>query len=189
MLARAEEGAVAATLIDVLTVGPNTRLAFRPDEGSGASGEIEVELSRDEYAALRDSGVLRAGERAYLKPRRVTEFDPLALATLIRSLRVARRWTTRDLARAASLSQAMAANARQHPEKVFEIQRVLEDGDLVAVHSHVRQQPGDRGQPRGARGVARGPVLVPVADHRRLPASGGGDDPRRLRRRRIHVCG
>ena len=74
VLARAEEGAVAATLIDVLTVGPNTRLAFRPDEGSGASGEIEVELSRDEYAALRDSGVLRAGERAYLKPRRVRRF-------------------------------------------------------------------------------------------------------------------
>ena len=35
-----------------------------------------------------------------------SEFDPLALATLIRSQRVARRWTTRDLARAASLSQA-----------------------------------------------------------------------------------
>lgn len=46
---------------------------------------------------------------------------------------------------AASLSQAMEANARAHPQKVFEIQRVLEDGDLVAVHSHVRQQPHDRG--------------------------------------------
>lgn len=77
VLARAEEGSLAATLIDTLTVGPNTRLAFRRGDGSG---EIEVELSREEYAALRDSGVLRAGQEAHLKPRRVGQFEAGAKA-------------------------------------------------------------------------------------------------------------
>ena len=77
VLAHAEEGSLAATLIDTLTVGPNTRLAFRRADGSG---EIEVELSRDEYAALRDSGVLRAGHDAHLKPRRVRQFESGARA-------------------------------------------------------------------------------------------------------------
>jgi sulfate transport system ATP-binding protein len=77
VLARAEEGSLAATLIDTLTVGPNTRLAFRRGDGSG---EIEVELSREEYAALRDSGVLRAGQEAHLKPRRVRQFEAGAKA-------------------------------------------------------------------------------------------------------------
>jgi predicted SnoaL-like aldol condensation-catalyzing enzyme len=40
---------------------------------------------------------------------------------------------------------AMEENARQNPHKVLEVQRALEDGDLVAVHSHVRQSPDDRG--------------------------------------------
>ncbi len=77
VLAHAEEGSLAATLIDTLTVGPNTRLAFRRADGSG---EIEVELSRDEYAALRDSGVLRAGQDAHLKPRRIRQFESGARA-------------------------------------------------------------------------------------------------------------
>ena len=77
VLAHAEEGSLAATLIDTLTVGPNTRLAFRRADGSG---EIEVELSRDEYAALRDSGVLRAGHDAHLKPRRIRQFESGARA-------------------------------------------------------------------------------------------------------------
>ncbi len=72
VLARAEEGSLSATLIDTLTVGPNTRLAFQRGDGQG---EIEVELTRDEFAALRDSGVLRAGEVAHLKPRRVRHFE------------------------------------------------------------------------------------------------------------------
>jgi sulfate transport system ATP-binding protein len=77
VLAHAEEGSLAATLIDTLTVGPNTRLAFRRADGSG---EIEVELSRDEFAALRDSGVLRAGHDAHLKPRRIRQFESGARA-------------------------------------------------------------------------------------------------------------
>ena len=46
---------------------------------------------------------------------------------------------------AESLRNAMDENAAQHPEKILDIKRALEDGDLVAVHSHVRQSPGDRG--------------------------------------------
>jgi predicted SnoaL-like aldol condensation-catalyzing enzyme len=43
-----------------------------------------------------------------------------------------------------SLMTAMDRNAAQHPDKVLEIQRVLHDGDLVAVHSRVRLKPDDR---------------------------------------------
>lgn len=40
-----------------------------------------------------------------------------------------------------TLMTAMEENARQNPHKVFEIRRALEDDNLVAVHSHVRQTP------------------------------------------------
>ena len=46
---------------------------------------------------------------------------------------------------AESLMIAMEENAKKTPEKVFEIKRILEDGDLVAVHSHVRQNSNDLG--------------------------------------------
>lgn len=46
---------------------------------------------------------------------------------------------------AQSLMTAMEDNARQSPNKRLEVLRALEDGDLVAVHSHVRQNPDDRG--------------------------------------------
>ena len=46
---------------------------------------------------------------------------------------------------AESLMAAMEENAAKNPNKVLEVQRALQDGDLVAVHSHIRQQPGDRG--------------------------------------------
>lgn len=42
---------------------------------------------------------------------------------------------------AVALMQAMEADARENPGKVFEILRTLEDGDLVAVHSTVQQNP------------------------------------------------
>jgi predicted SnoaL-like aldol condensation-catalyzing enzyme len=38
---------------------------------------------------------------------------------------------------AASLRDAMRDNALQHPNRSFEVQRALHDGDLVAVHSKV----------------------------------------------------
>jgi predicted SnoaL-like aldol condensation-catalyzing enzyme len=42
---------------------------------------------------------------------------------------------------AESLKAGMGENAAKFPNQVFEVQRVLEDGDLVAVHSRVRLAP------------------------------------------------
>src|SRR5690606_37849089 len=44
-----------------------------------------------------------------------------------------------------TLMEAMEENAIQFPDKIFKIQRALEDGDLVAVHSRVSPKPGDLG--------------------------------------------
>jgi predicted SnoaL-like aldol condensation-catalyzing enzyme len=44
-----------------------------------------------------------------------------------------------------SLMNAMAENAVQNPHKTLEVKHALEEGDLVAVHAHVRFQAGDRG--------------------------------------------
>ncbi|MFT3750229.1 MAG: nuclear transport factor 2 family protein [Agriterribacter sp.] len=44
-----------------------------------------------------------------------------------------------------TLMTAMEENGRKNPDKIFEMKRALEDGDLVAVHSHVRVTPDDPG--------------------------------------------
>lgn len=44
-----------------------------------------------------------------------------------------------------SLMAAMAENAAKYPHKVLRIQRSLEDGDLVAIHSRVELSAGDNG--------------------------------------------
>ena len=44
-----------------------------------------------------------------------------------------------------SLRTGMEENAAKNPGKLLEVQRVLEDRDLVSVHSRVRQSTGDRG--------------------------------------------
>ena len=46
---------------------------------------------------------------------------------------------------AESLMAGMEENARQHPGKRLDILRAIEEGDLVAVHSHVRQHEHERG--------------------------------------------
>ena len=46
---------------------------------------------------------------------------------------------------AESLMTGMEENARQNPDKHLDVLRALEDGDLVAVHAHVRHTPTDRG--------------------------------------------
>jgi predicted SnoaL-like aldol condensation-catalyzing enzyme len=43
-----------------------------------------------------------------------------------------------------SLMKEMMENAEKNPDKVLEIQRVLSDGEMVAVHSKVKQNPDDR---------------------------------------------
>jgi sulfate transport system ATP-binding protein len=63
------------TLMQVLTVGPNTRLEFRRDDGPGT---VDVELPREEFVALRDDLALRQGTRAHLRPRRIRRFAATA---------------------------------------------------------------------------------------------------------------
>ena len=46
---------------------------------------------------------------------------------------------------AAALSAGMEENARQNPDRIFEIKRVIGEADFVAIHSHVRQKPQDLG--------------------------------------------
>jgi len=46
---------------------------------------------------------------------------------------------------AESLQTGMEANALQNPDKVLDVKRVIAEGELVAVHSHVQQKPGERG--------------------------------------------
>jgi sulfate transport system ATP-binding protein len=72
VLAHAEPGSLPVTLVHALTVGPNTRLEFKREDGKG---EVDVEVPRAEYAALRDSGVLQSGVTLHLKPRRVRSFS------------------------------------------------------------------------------------------------------------------
>ncbi|HYU80089.1 MAG TPA: nuclear transport factor 2 family protein, partial [Vicinamibacterales bacterium] len=44
-----------------------------------------------------------------------------------------------------ALMNAMDENARQNPQKTIDILHSIEEGDLVALHSRVHLQPGDRG--------------------------------------------
>lgn len=44
-----------------------------------------------------------------------------------------------------SLMLAMEENATKNPHKVFEVKRVIGEGDMVAVHSHVKQKQDDLG--------------------------------------------
>ena len=44
-----------------------------------------------------------------------------------------------------SLMRAMEDNAAKNPNKALDVKLALEDGSHVAVHSHVRQHPQDRG--------------------------------------------
>ena len=46
---------------------------------------------------------------------------------------------------ATSLKEAMQTNAVENPNKVLNIQRALQDGNEVAVFSHIRQHPEDMG--------------------------------------------
>jgi predicted SnoaL-like aldol condensation-catalyzing enzyme len=45
----------------------------------------------------------------------------------------------------AALSAGMEENARLNPGKIFEIKRVIGEGDFVMTHSHVRQKRDDLG--------------------------------------------
>jgi sulfate transport system ATP-binding protein len=61
----------AVTLRQSLTVGPNTRIEFeRVSDGS----DVDVELPRASFIALRERLGLAPGVRVHLRPRRVTTF-------------------------------------------------------------------------------------------------------------------
>lgn len=46
---------------------------------------------------------------------------------------------------AESLLTAMEAEAKRNPTKLFDIQRALEENDLVAMYSHIRENQTDAG--------------------------------------------
>ncbi|MFS0555108.1 nuclear transport factor 2 family protein [Brevibacillus sp. 179-C9.3 HS] len=46
---------------------------------------------------------------------------------------------------AQSLMLAMEENAAKNPHKILEVKRAIEEGDIVAVHSHVKQNQEDLG--------------------------------------------
>ena len=46
---------------------------------------------------------------------------------------------------AAALAAGMDDNHRQFPQKTCEVKRAIEEGDLVALHAHVRFKPDDPG--------------------------------------------
>ena len=46
---------------------------------------------------------------------------------------------------AETLKTAMIENATQFPQKTIDIKHVVADGDLVAMHAHVRLKPDDLG--------------------------------------------
>jgi sulfate/thiosulfate transport system ATP-binding protein len=79
--ASAGPGSLPVVFAQALTVGPNTRLEFRRDDGSGY---VDVEMPRGEWLALRDRLGLVAGAHAHLLPKKVTRFvgedvDPAAM--------------------------------------------------------------------------------------------------------------
>lgn len=46
---------------------------------------------------------------------------------------------------AESLMLAMKENGAKNPNKILEVKHAIEEGEIVAVHSHVRQNPEDLG--------------------------------------------
>jgi sulfate transport system ATP-binding protein len=81
IVAAPQEGSLAVTLSQALTVGPNTRLEFKRTDDSSY---VDVELPRAEYTTLREQLGLKPGSAVHLVPRRVTRFaedvdDPAAM--------------------------------------------------------------------------------------------------------------
>jgi sulfate transport system ATP-binding protein len=65
----------AATLSQVLTVGPRTRIEFTlVDDGAS----VDVEMSRAEFSALRERLGLHAGSAVLLQAQRLTHFAEAA---------------------------------------------------------------------------------------------------------------
>jgi predicted SnoaL-like aldol condensation-catalyzing enzyme len=100
-----------------------TRGAFNGEEGKMAGSRKDIALSFLRAAA---SGNVREACRKHVAPgfRHHNAYFP---------------------ADAESLMRGMEDNAAKNPNKVLEVQRAIEEGDQVVVHSRVRQKPDDRG--------------------------------------------
>jgi sulfate transport system ATP-binding protein len=70
IVAEAGAGALPVTLSQVLTVGAQTRIEFKRQDGS----YVDVEMPRGEFAALRRRLDLRSGSQVHLRARRITRF-------------------------------------------------------------------------------------------------------------------
>ncbi len=46
---------------------------------------------------------------------------------------------------AESMIAAMEQNSKENPEKTLTVKLTMQDGDLVLVHSHIRQKPDEKG--------------------------------------------
>ncbi len=74
IVAQASADTWTVTLAQTLTVGPNTRLEFRREDGS----YVDVELPREQWLSVRERLQLVPGREAHLRPRRVTRFAAVA---------------------------------------------------------------------------------------------------------------
>jgi sulfate transport system ATP-binding protein len=72
IVAAPTRGSFAATLVQNLTVGPNTRLELRRNDDQSF---VDVEMHRADWLALRDRLQLATGSTVHLLPRKVTRFD------------------------------------------------------------------------------------------------------------------
>ena len=79
--------------------------------------------------------------RFYDRPRAVAFAKPTTSTSVKRSATT----TLFFAGDADALMAGMEESARNDPDKRLDVQHALEDGDLVAVHSHLRQKPGDSG--------------------------------------------
>ena len=92
-----------------------------------------------------------SNQTALTRKEAATEFLRLAASGEVRD--AYRRYISPDFRHhnpsfrgdAQSLMTAMEENAAQNPNKMLEIEHVLEDGDFVAVHAKVTMKPGARG--------------------------------------------
>lgn len=83
ILAEASHDTWAVVLSQTLTMGPNTRIEFKR---LSDDSDVDVELPRETFMAMRDRLGLAPGAKVHLRPRRITRFalndptpDPAAM--------------------------------------------------------------------------------------------------------------
>ncbi len=96
------------------------------EQDSETAGKISRKEAAISYLRLASSGKVRQAYDAYIGPN-FRHHNPYFKGD------------------AQALMAAMEENATKFPDKLLEVQRALEDGDFVAVHSRVQLKPGDAG--------------------------------------------